>query len=149
MSDMALGWRREWGIQVQDWQTQCSMTASDSSLTYRLRRLLPVAGCEEDSISFEEESFTDVSPHLFEACTPEAWPGSYALALRQTNSPNGQSRLRMEHCLMVSEEERLRIVQHAVLGMQAREEMLAKIMIWPFLEAGNLTLESARPAASA
>ena len=109
-------WCREWGIRVQDWQTQCSMSASHGRLTYRLRRLLPVAGCEEDSISFEEESFTNVLPHRHEPCTPKDWPGSYAMVLQQSDSPNGHRRLRMEHCLMVAAEERLRIVQHAVQG---------------------------------
>ncbi|KAK9825291.1 hypothetical protein WJX74_006524 [Apatococcus lobatus] len=106
---------REWGVHVQDWQTQCSMSASGGSLTYRLRRLLPVAGCEEDSISFEEEYFTEIMPHLHETSPSSVLPGSYALALRQPAAPGGQPRLRMEHCFMVAAEERLRIVQHAVL----------------------------------
>lgn len=117
------------------------MTASAGSLTYRLRRLLPVAGCEEDSVSFEEESFSEVSPHLYEGLTPEAWPGSYALALRKSDSPNGQLQLRMEHCLMVGEEERLRIVQHAGQGVQAVSEILPGTMLLLCLEAGIQVLE--------
>ncbi len=112
---------REWGIRVCDWQTQCSMSvSSDTSspeLTYRLRRLLPVAGCEEDSISFEEEHFTGVSPDWQKAHSEaQAWPGGYVLSLPQSTRPQGSPGLRVEHCIMTAAEERIRIVQHASQG---------------------------------
>ena len=73
-----------------------------------------MAGCEEDSITFEEESFRDVSPHLYDPYGPVSWPGSYVLTMPQPASPSEQSRLRIEHCLMTGYDERMRIVQHAL-----------------------------------
>ena len=48
---------REWELSVRDWQTQCSMNAvADSSLEYRVRRLLPSVGCEADATAFVDEA---------------------------------------------------------------------------------------------
>ena len=35
---------REWGVQVHDWQTQCSAEAAADGLRYTLKRLMPTAG---------------------------------------------------------------------------------------------------------
>ncbi|GAX80338.1 hypothetical protein CEUSTIGMA_g7776.t1 [Chlamydomonas eustigma] len=49
---------REWGVELFDWQSQCSMVASTQakSLSYRVRRMMPSVGCEADAIAFTEES---------------------------------------------------------------------------------------------
>uniref|UniRef100_A0A7R9VFF0 DUF3598 domain-containing protein n=1 Tax=Chlamydomonas euryale TaxID=1486919 RepID=A0A7R9VFF0_9CHLO len=49
---------REWGVEVCDWQEQCSMLADASAgtLHFRVRRMMPTVGCEADAVAFEEES---------------------------------------------------------------------------------------------
>ena len=38
---------REWGVQVHDWQTQCSAGAAADKLHYTLKRLMPTVGVRE------------------------------------------------------------------------------------------------------
>ena len=40
---------RDWEVRLVDWQTQCSMLATDEGVTYRLKRLMPTVGCEADA----------------------------------------------------------------------------------------------------
>lgn len=46
---------REWGVELYDWQTQCSMLVQDEGMKYNIRRLMPTVGCEADAIAFTEE----------------------------------------------------------------------------------------------
>ena len=39
---------REWGVQVHDWQTQCSAGAAADELRYTLKRLMPTVGVREE-----------------------------------------------------------------------------------------------------
>ena len=40
---------RDWEVRLVDWQTQCSMLATDEGVTYSLKRLMPTVGCEADA----------------------------------------------------------------------------------------------------
>ena len=40
---------RDWEVRLVDWQTQCSMLATDKGVTYSLKRLMPTVGCEADA----------------------------------------------------------------------------------------------------
>ena len=53
--DVVLERRREWGIKVLDWHTQHSTRADDGGLSSKLKRLMPIVGCEADAVAFEEE----------------------------------------------------------------------------------------------
>ena len=46
---------REWGIKVLDWHTQHSTKADSHGLISKLKRLMPIVGCEADAVAFEEE----------------------------------------------------------------------------------------------
>ena len=46
---------REWGIKVLDWHTQHSTQADANGLISKLKRLMPIVGCEADAVAFEEE----------------------------------------------------------------------------------------------
>ena len=46
---------REWGIKVLDWHTQHSTKADGAGLLSKLKRLMPIVGCEADAVAFEEE----------------------------------------------------------------------------------------------
>lgn len=48
---------REWGVELHDWQSQCSAHSPEPGvLVYLLRRLMPTVGCEADAVAFKEES---------------------------------------------------------------------------------------------
>ena len=93
---------REWGVEVADWQTQCSTEvlpvpggdaiSTSFSLSYRLKRLLPSVGCEADATAFVDEGVSarlggggaeiggveaEVEARFLPAFLPD---GSYALA---------------------------------------------------------------------
>ncbi|KAF6253932.1 hypothetical protein COO60DRAFT_1666870 [Scenedesmus sp. NREL 46B-D3] len=51
---------REWGVELWDWQSQCSSTTAvdtggNRKLRSMVRRLMPTVGCEADAIAFTEE----------------------------------------------------------------------------------------------
>jgi len=48
---------REWGFDVLDWKTQCSVQATDEGLRYKQRKLFSGTGCEADSIASTKEQW--------------------------------------------------------------------------------------------
>ena len=46
---------REWDVKVLDWHTQHSTLAGPDGITSKLKRLMPIVGCEADAVAFEEE----------------------------------------------------------------------------------------------
>jgi hypothetical protein len=46
---------RDWGVQLFDWQSQCSCSAKDGSLIVTSRRMMPTVGCEADAVAFTED----------------------------------------------------------------------------------------------
>lgn len=49
----------EWDVKVLDWHTQHSTLAGAEGLSSKLKRLMPIVGCEADAVAFEEvESHT-------------------------------------------------------------------------------------------
>lgn len=102
---------REWGVELFDWQSQCSMLASDGTLKYCVRRLMPTVGCEADAIAFTEESHEAFGTE--HGCAVYASDGSFA------RSPEGLDNLEMyecsaEHCVPLDRSNfmRLRAVQY-------------------------------------
>ena len=47
---------REWGVQLHDWQTQCSAEAAADGLRYTLKRLMPTVGVRPTSGPVPEAS---------------------------------------------------------------------------------------------
>lgn len=45
---------KEWGIEANEWQTQCSVQVDKGGMEYNLRRLYTGTGCEADSIAKTE-----------------------------------------------------------------------------------------------
>ena len=107
---------REWELSVRDWQTQCSMnspessSSSDSSLEYRVRRLLPSVGCEADATAFVDEavvgnassSSTSTSSSSTSSSSPllllaTAADGGYALVPSKLSTTQGEI-MRVEAC---------------------------------------------------
>jgi hypothetical protein len=68
---------REWGVELFDWASQCSMLATPEGLRYKLRRLMPTVGCEADAVAFTEEGAAAAAGAL--AVLPD---GSYSLGAR-------------------------------------------------------------------
>eukprot|EP00891_Asterochloris_glomerata_P004081 jgi/Astpho2/4081/Aster-x0190 len=101
---------RNWEVRLVDWQTQCSMLATDEGLTYSLKRLMPTVGCEADAQAFTEDSRTALRSmqHPDEDKTVLAC-GCYSAGPRNLGAAGDQARF--EHCLMINDGERVRIVQ--------------------------------------
>ncbi|KAI8464845.1 MAG: hypothetical protein J3K34DRAFT_489772 [Monoraphidium minutum] len=48
---------REWGVELFDWQTQCSCDAGEAKrMSSALRRLMPTVGCEADAVAYTEDT---------------------------------------------------------------------------------------------
>lgn len=45
---------KEWGMEMYDWQTHCSMTVENARLIQTTRKLYTATGCECDSVASEE-----------------------------------------------------------------------------------------------
>lgn len=46
--------RREWDIELFDWQTQVSSRVVGTLLEVKAKKLMPTQGCEADAVAFEE-----------------------------------------------------------------------------------------------
>lgn len=55
---------REWGVEVRDWQSQCSSRVSGTRLYTKDARFVPVVGCEADASTVEsrEVDFIEINP---------------------------------------------------------------------------------------
>ncbi|KAK9823574.1 hypothetical protein WJX72_003936 [[Myrmecia] bisecta] len=98
---------REWGVELYDWQSQCSMLASDSGLQYTLRRMMPSVGCEADATAFTEEA-----QHSLKTATEQTGEaktimpnGSYSIGPRRL-----EGTARIESCLFTAEKQRIRMI---------------------------------------
>lgn len=113
---------REWGVELWDWQSQCSCLAvpeegpdSASTGSRRLRsvvrRLMPTVGCEADAIAFtEEDASSSSSSNSSDASSSDAGSGqellysadgSYSLGLAllpAISKDDGPSKFQVEHC---------------------------------------------------
>ena len=64
---------RDWGVELFDWQSQCSMRVTPEAFTYTLRRMLPTVGCEADAIAFTQDA--EEAASLFRAQPGQLQPG--------------------------------------------------------------------------
>ena len=99
---------RDWGVQLYDWQSQCSMLANDTGLGYTLRRMMPTVGCEADAIAFTEDQLAVFTPSTA-AITPE---GGYTWATVDDISPKDIFKASYEHCFPLTTGQRIRIVHN-------------------------------------
>ncbi|GBF98323.1 hypothetical protein Rsub_10986 [Raphidocelis subcapitata] len=101
---------REWGVELFDWQTQCSATtgAGGNELRSTLRRLMPTVGCEADAVAFTEDATTSATAAAgapaaaaagAAASEALAWlpDGSYSVGPASFD-PEEASKLRFESC---------------------------------------------------
>lgn len=122
---------REWGVELWDWQSQCSSTVStdgSKQLKSTVRRLMPTVGCEADAIAFTEEQCGSSSSSS-SSTLGGSTPGSTLLIAKRDGSYNTGPRLwpqdekvttmQIEHCLVLPQEEkssqlrfRVKIVQN-------------------------------------
>jgi hypothetical protein len=109
---------RDWGVELYDWQSQCSMLASDTGLAYSLRRLMPTVGCEADAIAFTEDQQEAFGRESSDALVTT--DGGYTVApvgLKDT----GVHTASIEHCFpMISPGQRTRVVHR--LKRMGREQ---------------------------
>lgn len=91
---------REWGVELFDWQSQCSCTTEGGQLRSTLRRLMPTVGCEADAVAFTEEASTVAAPSG-DGSTAEALvtlpDGSYSAGPASFDAKEA-SKLRFEAC---------------------------------------------------
>lgn len=102
---------REWNMVPKDWHTQNSTLASDDGLLTKLKRLMPIVGCEADAVAFHEDerrSLRSDERHCHEDKTVLR-DGSYSSGPR---SLVGSLTARIEHCVVTAESERWRGVFH-------------------------------------
>lgn len=107
---------RDWGVELKDWQSQCSATTSSNpkQLVSVLRRLMPTVGCEADAIAFTEEATTTSSSSSSTADPADSdnkaassnnillvaeADGSYSIGPLVASA--GDSRFQVEHCFML------------------------------------------------
>jgi hypothetical protein len=83
----------------KDWHTQNSTLVDDTGLHCKLKRLMPIVGCEADAVAFNEElrhSLLSDAAHRDEVKTVLT-DGSYSSGPRHLE---GQTAARFEHCLV-------------------------------------------------
>ncbi|XP_071726267.1 uncharacterized protein [Rutidosis leptorrhynchoides] len=117
---------REWEVQVFDWQTQCPTLAqpNNSSLIYKLVKLLPTVGCEADAATrytIDERIIGGVDNMVSSFAYHPT--GSYTAVWdstpnRTSSSTSFTKLLELEHCLINpnDKESRVRIVQ--IVGVE-------------------------------
>jgi hypothetical protein len=131
---------REWGVELCDWQSQCSMLCSaDSSelrLQYRLRRMMPTVGCEADAVAYTEDVETlfgspaattsTSTPSSTPSATTTTFPtiasdGSYFAGPRSL--PRDAESCKLEFCVTQpgsSPASRMRVVVHMAQHWQTK-----------------------------
>ncbi|KAI7756435.1 hypothetical protein M8C21_029116 [Ambrosia artemisiifolia] len=123
---------REWEVQVFDWQTQCPTLAQpdNSSVIYKLVRLLPTVGCEADAAtrySVEERVIGGednmVSSFAYQAsgCYTAVWSTQKSASLKV---------LELEHCLIDprDKESRVRVIQ--IVSVEGNKLVLKNIKVF-------------------
>lgn len=114
---------REWGIELTDWQSQCSVRADESGLAVVHRRMMPTVGCEADAIAFTQEQAA-----LLQAGTAGnaiAADGSYSTAPSSTKLVDpALPTTALQTCLALAPRQRLRLV-HVLrrMGADARWQL--------------------------
>jgi hypothetical protein len=105
---------RDWGVELKDWQSQCSATTSSTPkrLVSLLRRLMPTVGCEADAIAFTEEATSSSSSSAADSASAAASSGndlllaeadgSYSIGpLVALTGDSTTTRFHVEHCFML------------------------------------------------
>lgn len=99
---------RDWGVELFDWQSQCSMLADETGLKYTTRRMMPTVGCEADAVAFTEDQIAVFVPGSA-AITSE---GGYTWATIDDIAPKDVFKACYEHCLPLTTGKRVRIVHN-------------------------------------
>ena len=117
----------DWDVTLYDWQSQCSMQPQAKGIKCLLKRIMPTVGCEADAQCFNEDK-----RQLFESRTssadghqPVLDDGSYTTA--SSLNLADQTSMRFEHCLIISEERRMRVVQHVTAATASDPWKLSSI----------------------
>jgi len=100
---------RDWGVELYDWTSQCSMLADVTGLQYTLRRLMPTVGCEADAVAFTEDLQAMFTPGGA-AITAE---GAYSTGPSANLSSKEVFKAQSEHCFpLETPDQRIRIVHN-------------------------------------
>jgi hypothetical protein len=100
---------RDWGVELYDWTSQCSMLADATGLQYTLRRLMPTVGCEADAVAFTED-LQAMFPPGGAAITAE---GGYSTGPSSDLSSKDLFKAQSEHCFpLETPGQRIRIVHN-------------------------------------
>ncbi len=79
----------------KDWHTQTSSLASDEGLLTKLKRLMPIVGCEADAVAFTEDRRAALQPEQgAQTMLPD---GSYSTGPMALGDDLAA---RVEHCLV-------------------------------------------------
>ena len=132
---------REWGVEIFDWQSQCSTTPREGGLYVRDARFVPVVGCEADASTIE--SFErDVIPE--DAITTND-DGCYSAEYVDSTSIEIAT-----HCVTMDDgDQKLRV------RMKHRVDNRGSARVWretyyePFGDGGSLASACGQCAASA
>lgn len=115
----------DWDITLYDWQSQCSMLPTSSGIQCLTKRIMPTVGCEADAQTFLQESRS-----LFEAPPADS---SHSVLRNGTYSTSNclslsdAQALRCEHCIMLGEQHRIRLVQHLTSAKATEPWQLASV----------------------
>nr|XP_043627085.1 uncharacterized protein LOC122598556 [Erigeron canadensis] len=119
---------REWEVKVFDWQTQCPTLAQpdNSSLIYKLIKLLPTVGCEADAATRYtiDERVVGGADNMVSSFAYQS-NGSYT-AIWTTRKAGSNKVLELEHCLFHphDKESRVRIIQ--IVGVDENQKLTLK-----------------------
>ena len=118
---------RDWGVELYDWQSQCSIRADQAGATLTHRKMMPTVGCEADAAAFTEEGQLLLAPG-----TPGATyaaDGAYAVGPADLA---GLDKAAFEHCLPVAPgKTRVRLLHHLKrLGAERRWKVMEVELHW-------------------
>eukprot|EP00877_Chromochloris_zofingiensis_P003184 jgi/Chrzof1/12867/Cz07g10080.t1 len=105
---------REWGVELFDWQTQCSCQADAQQFNCTVRRMMPTVGCEADAIAYTEaaSSTSNDEQHLaVHSC------GSYSAG--PLTLPDTVGKFSIEACLALGDGKlRFKVVHNMLRNWQ-------------------------------
>jgi hypothetical protein len=123
---------REWGMEVKDWQSQCSTTTRDDGTLYvKDARFVPVVGCEADASTVESYERDTI---VVASASTEAW-GGYSACYEDEKGAET-----VTHCVVVADATPAPIR----VRMKHRADGFGVVRIWrealdePFCDGGSL-----------
>lgn len=105
---------RQWGVELHDWQSQCSVKADGAGVDATTRRMMPTVGCEADAIAFTSDArrLLESDPSSTSAPPTIASDGAYSAGPSDVSAADTAAAA-FEACLVLApRERRVRVVHN-------------------------------------